>query len=50
VCDARARALARACSVDFSIFESLMDGFVAIDEDGVVLAFNSAAEKMVRVL
>lgn len=34
-----------ATSVDFSVFDSLLDGMVAIDDDGVVLAFNAAAEK-----
>lgn len=32
-------------TIDFSVFDSLLDGMVAIDEDGSVLAFNSAAEK-----
>jgi PAS domain S-box-containing protein len=32
-------------AVDFSVFDSLLDAMVAIDEDGSVLAFNAAAEK-----
>lgn len=46
VAPAAPAAASRSINVNFDLFETLLDGYCAIDEDGLVLYVNAALERM----